>query len=164
MSFWYENFAVDHGLAVVKKLKDVGKIVNYEVHHTYTKWVDCYLSGAITNSVNYYYNSIPTSSENEIYLTSDNRIIYLEDLATAKIAEVHSGSGGTTAHVTGLSGVVMCRYKDGYIYGVRRQAGLYYFFYGTLDNVCSGIYTQHVLSLLPQSFELKDIYLETTRN
>lgn len=164
VSFWYENFAVDHGLAMVKKLKDVGKIVNYEVHHTYTKWVDCYLSGAITNSVNYYYNSIPTSSENEIYLTSDNRIIYLEDLATAKIAEVHSGSGGTTAHVTGLSGVVMCRYKDGYIYGVRRQAGLYYFFYGTLDNVCSGIYTQHVLSLLPQSFELKDIYLETTRN
>ncbi len=164
VSFWYENFAVDHGLAVVKKLKDVGVIENYEVHHTYTKWVDCYLSGALSNSVNYYYNTIPASNESEIYLTNDNRIIYLEDLATAKIAEVHSGSGGTWAHVTGLSDVVMCRYKDGYIYGVRRQAGLYYFFYGTLDNVCSGIYTQHVLNLLPQSFELKDIYLETTRN
>lgn len=168
VSYNYENFAVDHGLAVVKKLRDEGRIVNYEVHHTYNKWVDCYLSGAITNSVNYYYNSIPSSYENEIYLTSDNKIIYLEDLATAKIAEVHSGSGGVLAHVTGLSDVVMCRYKDGYIYGVRKVTGVngkvaYYFFYDTLDNVCSGIYTQRYLDL-PQSFELKDIYLETTRN
>ena len=167
VSFWYENLAVDHGIAVVKKLKDVAKIVGYEVDHTYSKWVDCYLSGAITSTVSYGYNAIPVGSSNEIFLTNDNQIFYVSDFVNGKITKVSSGMYSTSTYVTNLKNIVMCRYKDGYLYGVRKETGVngvtYYFFYDTFNNVISGTYTQRVLNL-PQSIDIKDIYLETTRN
>lgn len=168
VSFWYENFAVDHGIAVVKKLKDVAKLVGYEVDHTYSKWVDCYLSGASTTSVNYNYNLIPEASSKEIFLTSANKICYVDNLATGKIAVVNSGASSANLYNTGLTNMVMCRYKDGFFYGVRKVTAsngnvTYYLFHETFNNVIGGVYTQRKIDL-PQSFELKDIYLETTRN
>ena len=167
VSFYYENLAVDHGIAVVKKLKDVAKIVGYEVDHTYSKWVDCYLSGAITSTVSYGYNAIPVGPSNEIFLTNDNQIFYVSDFVNGKITKVSSGTYSTSTYVTNLKNIVMCRYKDGYLYGVRKETGVngvtYYFFYDTFNNVISGTYTQRVLNL-PQSIDIKDIYLETTRN
>ncbi len=168
VSFYYENLAVDHGLAVVKKQKDVAKLVGYEVEHTYTKWVDCYLSGASTSTVSYGYNAIPTASSNEIFLTNDNQVFYVSDFVNGKITKASNGWTTTSTYVTSLKNIVMCRYKDGYLYGVRKVTAsngsvVYYFFYDTFNNVLSGTYTQQALDL-PQSFELKDIYLETTRN
>lgn len=167
VSFYYENLAVDHGIAVVKKMKDIAKIVGYEVEHTYTKWVDCYLSGSSTSTVSYGYNAIPEASSNEIFLTNDNQIFYVSDFVNGKITKASSGMYSTSTYVTNLKNIVMCRYKDGYLYGVRKETGAngvaYYFFYDTFNNVISGIYTQRALNL-PQSIEIKDIYLEYTRN
>ncbi len=168
VSFWYENLAVDHGIAVVKKLKDVAKLVGYEVDHTYSKWVDCYLSGTSTTSVNYNYNLIPEASSKEIFLTSANKICYVDNLATGKIAVVNSGASSANLYNTGLTNMVMCRYKDGFFYGVRKVTAsngnvTYYLFHETFNNVIGGVYTQRKIDL-PQSFEIKDIYLETTRN
>ena len=168
VSFWYENLAVDHGIAVVKKLKDVAKLVGYEVDHTYSKWVDCYLSGTSTTSVNYNYNLIPNAFSKEIFLTSANKICYVDNLATGKIAVVNSGASSANLYDTGLTNMVMCRYKDGFFYGVRKVTAsngnvTYYLFHETFNNVIGGVYTQRKIDL-PQSFEIKDIYLETTRN
>lgn len=167
VSFSYQNFAVDHGLAVVKKEKDVATIVGYEVEHSYTRWVDCYLSGATTTSASYNYNTIPTASSNEIFLTDDNQLFYVSDFVNGKITKTSNGWNTTSGYVTSLKNIVMCRYKDGYLYGVRKETGangvVYYFFYDTFNNVLSGSYTQRVLNL-SQNFEIKDIYLETTRN
>ena len=162
----YQNFAVDHGLAVVKKQIDNAKIVNYEVQHTYTNWVDCYLSGTATSSVSFTYSNIPT--DKEIFLTNENQLFYVSDLTNGKITMTANGWTATTTHNTGLSNIVMCRYKDGYLYGVTKETGtngkIYYaFFYGPFNQVCAGTYTKRYVDL-PQSFELKDIYLETTRN
>jgi len=167
VSYYYENFAVDHGIAVVKKMKDVAKIVGYEVEHTYSKWVDCYLSGASTSTVSYGYSAIPTANSNEIFLTNDNQIFYVSDFVNGKIAKISNGTNSTSTYVTSLKNIVMCRYKDGHLYGVRKETGVngvtYYFFYDTFNNVLSGTYTQRVLDL-PQSIDIKDIYLEYTRN
>ncbi len=168
VSFWYENLAVDHGIAVVKKLKDVAKLVGYEVDHTYSKWVDCYLSGTSTTSFNFNYNLIPKASSKEIFLTSANKICYVDNLATGKIAVVNSGASSANLYNTGLTNMVMCRYKDGFFYGVRKVTAsngnvTYYLFHETFNNVIGGVYTQRKIDL-PQSFEIKDIYLETSRN
>jgi hypothetical protein len=148
-------------------MKDIARIVGYEVDHTYSKWVDCYLSGAITSTVSYGYNAIPVGSSNEIFLTNDNQIFYVSDFVNGKITKVSSGTYSTSTYVTNLKNIVMCRYKDGYLYGVRKETGVngvtYYFFYDTFNNVISGTYTQRALNL-PQSIEIKDIYLEYTRN
>lgn len=168
VTYFYENFAVDHGLAVVKKEMDKAVIDGYNVNHTYTDWVDCYLSGASTTSVNFNYNPIPKASSKEIFLTSANKICYVDNLATGKIAVVNSGASSANLYNTGLTNMVMCRYKDGFFYGVRKVTAsngnvTYYLFHETFNNVIGGVYTQRKIDL-PQSFELKDIYLETTRN
>lgn len=168
VTYFYENFAVDHGLAVVKKEMDKAVIDGYNVNHTYTDWVDCYLSGASTTSVNFNYNLIPKASSKEIFLTSANKICYVDNLATGKIAVVNSGASSANLYNTGLTNMVMCRYKDGFFYGVRKVTAsngnvTYYLFHETFNNVIGGVYTQRKIDL-PQSFEIKDIYLETTRN
>lgn len=168
VTYYYENFAVDHGLAVVKKEMDKAVIDGYNVNHTYTDWVDCYLSGASTTSVNFNYNPIPKASSKEIFLTSANKICYVDNLATGKIAVVNSGASSANLYNTGLTNMVMCRYKDGFFYGVRKVTAsngnvTYYLFHETFNNVIGGVYTQRKIDL-PQSFEIKDIYLETTRN
>jgi hypothetical protein len=138
------------------------------VDHTYSKWVDCYLSGTSTTSVNYNYNLIPNAFSKEIFLTSANKICYVDNLATGKIAVVNSGASSADLYNTGLTNMVMCRYKDGFFYGVRKVTAsngnvTYYLFHETFNNVIGGVYTQRKIDL-PQSFELKDVYLETTRN
>lgn len=168
VTYFFENFAVDHGLAVVKKEMDKAVIDGYNVNHTYTDWVDCYLSGASTTSVNFNYNLIPKASSKEIFLTSANKICYVDNLATGKIAVVNSGASSANLYNTGLTNMVMCRYKDGFFYGVRKVTAsngnvTYYLFHETFNNVIGGVYTQRKIDL-PQSFEIKDIYLETTRN
>ena len=168
VTYFFENFAVDHGLAVVKKEMDKAVIDGYNVNHTYTDWVDCYLSGASTTSVNFNYNLIPKASSKEIFLTSANKICYVDNLATGKIAVVNSGTSSADLYNTGLTNMVMCRYKDGFFYGVRKVTAsngnvTYYLFHETFNNVIGGVYTQRKIDL-PQSFEIKDIYLETTRN
>ncbi len=168
VTYLYENFAVDHGLAVVKKEMDKAVIDGYNVNHTYNDWVDCYLSGTSTTSVNFNYNLIPKASSKEIFLTSANKICYVESLDNGKIAVVNSGASSANLYNTGLTNMVMCRYKDGFFYGVRKVTAsngnvTYYLFHETFNNVIGGVYTQRKIDL-PQSFEIKDIYLETTRN